>query len=789
MKKDAKFHKNHSKSKNNNAKSKNKKKNVGKHHEDIYPEKDLHLVNQSQNHNLKHPSNQNSHIKIDENHGHSYLNKEHHEHTRIHEVTPKANDDGSHHNDSQDYKKSIPYYRLHEHGKNNSDHDYGHFSDNKAPHTEHGNGHVGHHNGMLADYRKRFYVSLVITIPVFFLSPLVQELLGIGRYLQFSGDVFVLFILSSLVFFYGGYPFFKGTKNELNIRQPGMMTLVAVAITTAYIYSVSVTFGLVGMVFYLELVTLIDIMLLGHWIEMRSVMEASRALQELATLLPKKAHLINHEGKAMEVSLVNLQVDDLVLVKPGEKVPADGIIHEGESYLNESLLTGESKPVHREVGEKVIGGSINGEKSLKVMVKNTGKNSFISQVVELVEEAQKSKSRTQDLANRAALWLTLIALTGGVITFIAWFEILGQDIAFSLERSVTLMVTTCPHALGLAIPLVVAVSTAISAKNGLLIRDRRSFENLRNIQAVIFDKTGTLTEGKFGVTDVISFNENHDSKELLKYAASVETFSEHHIARGIVDSTNSTYPAENFVSHPGKGVEAVVNGYKLMIVSPGYVKELGLEINSSKLDVIKAQPKTLVYVIMDSKVIGAIALADIIRSESKDTIKKLKKQQIKCMMLTGDNHDVARWVADELGLDEYFAEIMPHEKAAKVREVQNWGFKVAMTGDGVNDAPALAQADVGIAIGAGTDVAKETADIILVKSNLEDIINVLELTKATYVKMQQNLLWATGYNVIAIPIAAGVLYSWGILLSPAMGAILMSLSTVIVAFNANLLRI
>lgn len=695
------------------------------------------------------------------------------------------------HPDSHD-EKLPPEKHNHPKEENNHTTEHEHLKHEKDKHTEHEGHeeHHDHHQAMMADFKKRFIVSLIITLPVFLLSPMVQELLGLGSYLHIQGDLYILFLLSSFVFFYGGYPFFKGLKDELMVRQPGMMTLVAVAITTAYIYSVAVTFGLMGMIFYLELVTLIDIMLLGHWIEMRSVMGASRALQELATLLPKKAHKIRKEGKVEDVPLEHLNVDDLVLVKPGEKVPADGIIKEGQSYINESLLTGESKPIHRQAGEEIIGGSINGEGAIKMMVKKTGEDLFISQVVGLVEEAQDSKSSTQDLANRAAFWLTIIALSGGLVTLLIWLVFMGQDLAFALERSVTVMVTTCPHALGLAIPLVVAVSTAISAKNGVLIRDRQSFENMKNVQAVIFDKTGTLTQGKFGVTDVISFKkEIFNEEEILKYAASVEEESEHPVAQGIVKSVPETYPIKDFLSHPGEGVQALVGDHEVKVVSPAHIKRNNIEITSSKLADVKKQPKTLVYVIIDGEAAGAIALADVIRPESEMAIKELQKQGIQCMMLTGDNQDVAHWVARELGLDEYFSRVLPQEKALKVRQVQEKGYKVAMVGDGVNDAPALTRADVGIAIGAGTDVAMESADVVLVKSNPADIVTVMGLTKVTYSKMWQNLLWATGYNAFAIPLAAGVLYSWGILLSPAMGAVLMSLSTVIVAFNAQLIRV
>lgn len=687
------------------------------------------------------------------------------------------------HPDSQ--KKSTS--EKHHHPVDENSHSPEHKQPEHEEHPKHA--HHDHHQAMMADFKKRFILSMIVTVPVFFLSEMVQELLGL-HFLHFPGDMYVLFILSSFVFFYGGYPFFKGLVSEFKIRQPGMMTLVAVAITTAYIYSVGVTFGLMGMTFYLELVTLIDIMLMGHWIEMRSVMGASRALQELATLLPKNAHKISNEGVIEELPLEHLQVDDLVLVKPGDKVPADGIIEEGLSYLNESLLTGESEPIFRGPGDEIIGGSINGESSIKVVVKKIGKDSFISQVVSLVEEAQESKSHTQDLANRAAFWLTIIALSGGLITLLVWLGMLNNDLAFALERAVTVMVTTCPHALGLAIPLVVAVSTAISAKNGVLIRDRQSFENMKNIHAVIFDKTGTLTEGKFGVTDVISFKKDlFNEEEILKYAASVEKESEHPIAQGIVKSTQETYPIKDFRSRPGEGVEAMAEDHEVKVVSPAHIKRNDLEINSPELVDVLKQPKTVVYVIIDGETMGAIAMADVIRPESKDAIGKLQKKGIQCIMLTGDNEDVARWVAEELGLDEYFSRVLPQEKAIKVLEVQEKGYNVAMVGDGVNDAPALTQADVGIAIGAGTDVAMESADVVLVKSNPADIVTILELTKATYNKMRQNLLWATGYNAFAIPLAAGLLYGWGFLLSPAMGAILMSLSTVIVAFNAQLLRI
>jgi len=652
---------------------------------------------------------------------------------------------------------------------------------------EHG-GHGRHEGHSVEGFRKRFWVSLIFTIPVLILSPMLQHWAGIGDTLRFTGDIYLLFAFSSFIFFYGGYPFLKGLLNELSDRRPGMMTLIAVAICTAYVYSSAVVFGLKGEVFFWETATLIDIMLLGHWIEMKSVLGASRALEELAKLMPSDAHKLTADGTVVDVPLGDLASGDRVLVKPGEKIPADGDVVGGESSVNESMLTGESSPVHKKEGAKVIGGAINGEGSLTVQVSRTGKESFLSQVIDLVRQAQESKSRSQDLADRAALWLTVIALVGGAVTLIVWLLIMGESFSFALERTVTVMVIACPHALGLAIPLVVAVSTALSASHGLLIRNRNAFEQARKIQAVIFDKTGTLTQGKFGVTDVLRFGTGLTDKELLRFAGAVEAHSEHPIAQGIVQSAGELSAVEEFRAIPGKGAEGTVNGRQVKVVSPGFLRENGIEASENGVGKLSEQGKTVVYVLIDGKVAGAIALADIIRPESKEAIATLKAMGIQSMMLTGDNKRVAKWVSDELGLDEYFAEVLPDQKAQKVKEVQSRGLVVAMTGDGINDAPALAQADVGIAIGAGTDVAVETADIVLVKSNPEDVVAMILLARATYKKMVQNLAWATVYNAFAMPLAAGVLYSLGILLSPALGAVLMSLSTVIVAINARLLK-
>lgn len=656
---------------------------------------------------------------------------------------------------------------------------------------EHGdnNGH-SHHAMMLEDFRKRFFVSVVLTLPVLFLSPIIRQALeSAGVSLPtIAGASYLLFAFSTLIFFYGGKPFLTGLLDELRSRQPGMMTLIAVAISVAYIYSSLVVFGLAGKFFFWELATLIDIMLLGHWIEMRSVMGASMALEELAKLMPSQAHRIGEDGETEDVALKDLQNGDRLLVKPGEKLPADGRVAKGQSSVNEAMLSGETTPVSKEKDDEVIGGSINGEGSLEIIIEKTGSDSFLSQVIELVKQAQESRSRAQDLANRAAMWLTVIALSAGAITLFAWANLAGYDFAFSLERAVTVMVITCPHALGLAIPLVIAVSSALAANNGLLIKDRAAFEKAYEVDAVVFDKTGTLTEGKFGVTDIIPF-ENVSEEEILKLAASVEAESEHSIARGIVESAEEKYPIKDFNSIPGKGAYATVEDRQITVASGSYIADQGFEPDAAETEELTAQGKTVVFVVEEEKLIGAIALADIIRPESKQAIATLKERGIRCMMLTGDNDNVARWVAESIGLDEYFAEVLPQEKEGKIKEIQGRGLRVAMTGDGVNDAPALARADLGVAIGAGTDVAVETADIVLVRSNPLDMITVLDLSAKTYGKMKQNLFWATGYNAIAIPLAAGVLAGQGILLSPAVGAVLMSLSTVIVAVNAKFLTL
>ncbi len=659
-----------------------------------------------------------------------------------------------------------------------------------ALHGPHEGGHAAHHAHMVEDFRRRFWISLAVTVPIVILSPMVQHMLGFT--LAFPGDRWVLFVLSSFVYFYGGWPFLKGLGAELKDRLPGMMTLIAVAITVAYVYSSLVVFGLRGEMFFWELATLIDIMLLGHWIEMRSVMGASKALEELARLMPSEAHLVRDDGTVVEVSLDQLQKGQRVLVRPGEKVPADGHIVEGESEIDESMITGESTPVSREKGDEVIGGSVNGTGALTVEVTRTGEDSYLSQVVKLVERAGASKSRAQSLADKAAFILTVIAIVVGAATLATWL-FLGARFAFALERMVTVMVITCPHALGLAVPLVVAMITALSARNGLLIRNRTPFEGARNVDTVVFDKTGTLTTGRFGVTDLVSFGDWSET-ELLRRAASVEQNSEHTIAKGIMRKAQerqlTLLKVRDFDSVPGKGARATIDGQEVFVGNMRILDTSGAEAGKISAEVyrIASQGKTIVLVVADGKAQGLIALADMLREESREAVRMLKSFGLEIAMITGDNEATARFVAEELGLDRYFADVPPDKKSEEIRDLQHDGRKVAMVGDGVNDAPALAQADVGIAIGAGTDVAIETADVILVENDPRAVADVISLSRVAHRKMLQNLAWATGYNVIAIPLAAGILYRYRIVLPPAAGALVMSLSTIIVAINARLIR-
>ena len=642
-----------------------------------------------------------------------------------------------------------------------------------------------HHLKMIQDFKKRFWISLVLTAPILFFSPMIQSFFSYS--VVFPGVPYFLFGIATLVFFYGGWPFLQGGYSEIAQKNPGMMTLIGLAIVVAYLYSSAVVFGLSGKLFFWELATLIDIMLLGHWIEMKSILGSSRSLELLVKMMPSEAALVKGD-KIETIKIEKLQLNDVVLVKPGEQVPADGKIIEGSSYLNESMLTGESLPVKKEPGDRVIGGALNSRGSLKVQILSTGKDSYLAKVINLVQEAQKVKSKTQRLADRAAKWLTFIALFSGITTFVIWLFI-GQSLVFSIERMVTVMIISCPHALGLAIPLVVAISTAISAQHGLLIRNRTAFENAGKITTLVFDKTGTLTEGEFGVQEYDSFSEHYSQADILKLAAAVEQFSEHPIGAGIVktakEKQNTILPTTDFKATEGEGVEGKVEGKLVQIVSPGYLKKHNIDNQHFS---IKNAAQTVVFVLIDNELAGYLALADKIRPESYEAVRVLRENKIKTIMVTGDNAKVAEAVSQELQMDSFYANILPHKKLEIVKELQEKGEFVAMTGDGVNDAPALAQANVGIAVGSGTDIAAETADIILVQNNPRDILALILFGKATYRKMMQNLFWATAYNAFAIPLAAGVLYVYGFVISPALGAVLMSLSTVVVAFNAQLLK-
>ncbi|KKR48774.1 MAG: putative copper-exporting P-type ATPase B [Candidatus Magasanikbacteria bacterium GW2011_GWC2_40_17] len=674
----------------------------------------------------------------------------------------------------------------HDHHNMSTPEDHSKMERSKMEHSQN-KGYSKHEGHSVEMFKRKFYISLILTLPVLFLSPLVQNFLGFS--FRFIGDLIVLWVFSSVVFFYGGLPFLQGSIKELKNKMPGMMTLISLAIAVAYFYSSAVTFGLQGEVFFWELATLIDIMLLGHWLEMRSVMGASRALEKLSQLIPDKAHVIK-DKEIVDVNTSELKTGDIILIKPGEKIPSDGVVVQGDSFVNESMLTGESKPVSKTKGSKVIGGSINEEGSLQIKIEVVGEDTYLSKVINLVKSAQASKSKTQMLADKAALWLTIIAVTIGVVTFVIWL-LLGKDIAFAIERAATVLIIACPHALGLAVPLVVAISTALSAQNGLLIRNRTAFENSRRISTIVFDKTGTLTEGTFTLTKIYNFDTNYSQDKALGVAASLEKNSEHPIARAVVKEAENLkikfFDVKNFRAIKGKGIEGIIQEKLYILASPGYLEELTLTVPSE----LRQTSATIIYLIdkNENKLVCGFALSDVIRPESRGAINLLKKEGIKVWMLTGDNSLVAKEVSEELGLDGYFAEVLPDQKQDKIKELQGKGEYVAMVGDGINDAPALAQADVGIAIGSGTDIAAETADIILVNSNPKDIASLILFGKATYNKMIQNLIWATGYNVVAIPLAAGVLYGSGILLSPALGAVFMSLSTIIVAINAKTLKV
>ncbi len=649
--------------------------------------------------------------------------------------------------------------------------------------------HAGHSTAM---FRDRFWVALILTVPVLIYSELLQQLLGY-RAPAFPGSQWLPAVLGSVVYWYGGWPFLTGAVRELGDRRPGMMTLVAMAISTAYVYSIAIDLGLVtGMAFYWELATLVTIMLLGHWMEMRAIGSAQSALNELAKLLPDEAERIV-DGRTEIVPVSALKEGDLVLARPGARIPADGIVEEGESWVDESTITGESRPVQKSPGSQVIAGTVNGSGSLRTRVNRVGEDTMLAGIMRLVAEAQSSRSRAQDLADRAAYWLTLIAIGVAVVTLVFWGVARGLD-NFTLERVVTVLVVACPHALGLAIPLVIAISTTISARSGILVRDRLALEEARKIDVVIFDKTGTLTGGEQGLVDMTAV-EGVAEDEALALVAAAEGDSEHAIARALVRAAGGQKvevpEATGFQAIPGRGVAANASGRDVLVGGPRLIEGLGIHLPEPverKTRLWGERGHTVVYLVEGGRVLAAFALADAIRPESREAVAELKAMGIRVAMLTGDSEDVARWVAGELGIDTWFAQVLPEHKAEKVKTLQQGGAVVAMVGDGVNDAPALAQADVGIAIGAGTDVARASAGIVLVKNDPRDVAKIVELSRASYEKMVQNLAWAVGYNAIALPLAAGVLAGIGFVLPAWIGAVLMSLSTIVVAINAQTLR-
>ena len=665
-----------------------------------------------------------------------------------------------------------------------SHHEHHHDNNERQEHDKH----AGHSVAMFKD---KFWLSLLLTIPVLVYSEMIQHWLNITPP-AFPGSQYVPFVLSTVIFFYGGMVFIRSALGELKAKLPGMMTLISLAIITAYVYSIATQFFIEGEGFFWELATLVTIMLLGHWLEMASVAKAENALDAISKLLPDKAEkLVN--GKPKQVLVSELKVGDLVLIRPGASIPVDGVIMDGSSSVDEAAITGESKPVTKGVDDEVVAGTNNQDGSLTVKVTKIGQDTALAGIMRLVAEAQSSKSNVQVLADKAAFYLTIVAIATSIVTFVFW--LIAKDAGFALERSVTVLVIACPHALGLAIPLVVSISTALSARNGLLVRKRLALEAARNLDWVLFDKTGTLTKGEHGVTDVWA-TKGYTEEDILHLTASLEQNSEHIVGKGIVRKAEEQHvhldKVANFKALPGLGVQGTLHGSEVYIAaSYRYIEENKLIVPAEIAHSVKQaakEGKTEVYLITDKKVVGALGLADIVREQSKQTIKTLKEMGIKTAMITGDSDEVAAYVSKQLGLDQYFAEVKPEDKAAKVKELQKNGQQVAMVGDGINDAPALTQADIGIAIGAGTDVAIKSADIILVKSDPQDVVKVINLSKRTYSKMAQNLVWATGYNIFAIPLAAGVLFGSGIVLAPALGAVLMSASTVIVALNAQLLR-
>jgi P-type Cu2+ transporter len=666
--------------------------------------------------------------------------------------------------------------------------------DEQIGHADHDK-HAGH---SVAMFRDKFWISLALTVPTLVWGHMLPRALGYTPP-ELPGYRWIAPVFGTAVFLYGGLVFLQGAWRELRDRLPGMMTLIGLAITVAFGFSAAVTLGYPGMPLWEELATLVTIMLLGHWIEMRSISQAQSALRELAKLLPNTALRVRG-GEVEEVPINALRTGDLVLVRPGAGVPADGVVIDGESEVNESMITGESRPVRKTQGARLIAGTVNGSGSLRVEVTGTGEQTALAGIMRLVEQAQTSRSRAQALADRAALWLTLVAIVAGALTFVAWLALRG-DPAFAVERLVTVLVISCPHALGLAVPLVIAISTTLGAQNGLLVRDRRGLEEARNLSAMVFDKTGTLTRGEFGVVGITTIN-GLSEREALRLAAAIEQDSEHTIAKGVVRSARDRdirpAPVQGFRAIPGVGVTGTVDGRTLLVGGPALLKARSVTLPAglrAATDEAARRGQASIFLVEEggaagdgARALAAFAVADVVRPESREAVEALHAQRIRVVMLTGDARPVAEAVAGELGIDTVYAEVLPEQKVGKIQELQRAGERVGMVGDGVNDAPALVTANVGIAIGAGTDVAVEAGDIVLVRSDPRDVPRIVRLSRASYRKMVQNLWWAAGYNVVAIPLAAGVLARQGILLSPAVGAVLMSLSTVIVAINAQLLR-
>ena len=647
---------------------------------------------------------------------------------------------------------------------------------------------VGHRAEM---FLKKFWVSLALTIPVVLYADIVGKIFKWSPP-DFPGSKYLPLLFSSIVFFYGGWIFLVGARKEIQARLPGMMTLIGIAISTAYFWSVYAVFAGAEALFW-ELTTLITVMLLGHWLEMRAVSGAQGALKELSKLLPDTAEIIR-DGKTEKIALSELRENDVVLVRPGAKVPADGAIIDGESDVNESMVTGESKPVFKKKGDAVIAGTINGDGALKARVLNIGEKTFLAGVMRLVTEAQASKSRLQILSDKAALILAVVAVVGGLITLFAWLAA-GAEVGFAVARLVAVLVIACPHALGLAVPLVASISTTKAAQNGFLVKQRLALEAARAINTALFDKTGTLTKGEFGIVNIWTIGNQIKKDEMLALAASLDALSEHPIAKAVVTEAKkrglSLKEPKKFEALKGRGVKALLEEKEVMVGGSSLLESIEMRVSVELAEQIQDAGKkgqTIIFVVRDRILLGAIALADVIREESREAIKALKEMGVRTSMITGDSADVAKWVSDELGIDEYFARVLPHQKSEKVKLLQSKGNKVAMVGDGINDAPALTQADIGIAIGAGTNVAIESAGIILVRNDPRDIVKIIKLSRLTYAKMIQNLFWATGYNIVALPLAAGVLYFKGILLEPALAALFMSLSTIIVAINALFLK-